>query len=136
VISLDEAESIVKSEAYRFRWRTVEVADRVQDGWVILLEHQPNDPALARVIIRRRLQNIQRSRQTAKRGAGMAIGRMDAGWDEEIGEDPTEPTEKNIAAQQLAQALGFQPTGASRQSLQQSIARAKKRWERIKRPYD
>jgi hypothetical protein len=135
MISLEEAESIVKSEAYRAgRWAG-EYQDRIQSCWVILLEQKPQDPALAVTILRRRLQNIKRYRRTRKRGHGAAIGRLDAGWDEQIGEDPTPDLEQRLSQEQVVRALNFKVSG-SRQAQHQSIARAKKRWEKIKRPYD
>ena len=133
MIPLQDATAIVRGEARRFRFNEFE--DLCQDGWVILLEHNPSDPALARIILRRRLTNHNRSLSASKRGAGMAVGRMDAGWEDEIGEDTTADTIHNIAVSQLSAALNFKCSG-SRQALHQSIARARARWERIKRPHD
>lgn len=135
-LPFDEADSIVRQEASRWGVRYDTAEDRRQDGWVILLENDPQHPALARTIIRRRLINRDRDSRTRKRGAGFAIGRLDAGWDEEIGFCPEEQLVQDIAQAQLLKVLNFQTLGGSRQAVHQAITRAKRRWEKTRRSHD
>jgi hypothetical protein len=135
VISFDEADTIVRQESRRWAGYS-EPADRRQDCWVILLEHDPSDPALARTILRRRLANARRDASARKRGAGFAIGRLDAGWDEEIGTNPTDEIENRIARKEVLTALNYKTFTGSRQAIHQAISRAKSRWARLRKPFD
>lgn len=136
VIPIAEAVEIIRQEAHRWGLRYDEAEDRRQDGWVILLENNPNTPPLARTIIRRRLHNRERDQRTRKRGAGFAFGRMDAGWEDSVGVFPGDEIIDGIAQKQLLLALDFRAPQGSRQAVHQSIQRARSRWERLRRPHD
>lgn len=146
MIPVEEAREIIKEEASRARaleklggrssWWLSNVADWRQDGWVILLEQDPHEAPLARVVLRRRFSNKLRDARASKRGGGAAVGRMDAGWDEDLGEDSSDVLLDAIALKQLL-ALDFKPSGgATRQAQHQATRRSVERWERKKRPYD
>lgn len=135
-LSFEEADAIVHQEASRWGLRYDTTADRRQDGWVILLENDPLQPALARTIVRRRLINRDRDNRTRKRGAGFAIGRLDAGWDEEIGFSPEEQLVNTITQKQLLKALDFHTPTGSRQAIHQATSRAKRRWEKLRKAHD
>lgn len=147
MIPVEEAAPILAEEARRIRarekrakgggsWWMTSLEDWKQDGWVILLEQDPHEAPLARVVLRRRLANKLRDACANKRGDGVAVGRMDAGWDEDLGEDPSGVLLDAIAIKQLLDS-GFKPsTGDSRQAQHQARQRALARWSRKKRPYD
>lgn len=130
-----DAAEIVQQEASRWGLWYDTTEDRQQDGWVILLEYRPTQPALARTILRRRLRNRDRDTRARKRGAGFATGRLDAGWEDEIGFCPEAQLVDNITKKQLIAALDFHTAG-SRQAAHQAITRAKTRWTRLRRPFD
>lgn len=141
LISFADAERILWQEARRAarnspRRFDVDTEDRQHDGWIILLESDPATPELARTIVRRRLRNRERDSQARKRGGGFAIGRLDAGWEEAVGYCPENQIVDAIDTQRVARQLNFSVLGTSRQALHQAISRAKKRWLRIRRPFD